>query len=63
MTRWTASRKEYVVRLWNAGYMRMVGAILAENNISVEEFGIWVARFDLFGTGGLHTTKSQRIFH
>ena len=63
MTRWTASRKRYVVALWSAGYTKRVGKILAENDISAEEFGFWLARFEEFGMAGLHTTKLQMVVH
>jgi hypothetical protein len=63
MMRWTAMRKRYVVALWHAGYVKQVGKILSENNISADEFGFWLARFEEFGISGLHTTKLQMVVH
>ena len=59
MTRWTPLRKKRVVDLWNAGRTQDVGKILADNQISAEEFGTWMARFDAFGIRGLSVTCIQ----
>jgi Protein of unknown function (DUF1153) len=61
MTRWTPLRKKRVVDLCNAGRTQDVGKILADNQISAEEFGTWLARFHTFGIHGLSVKRIQAM--